>query len=112
MSYERGYVLSTFLAHSVLALMGASVSAHSDFISAFRAFDLALAAAKDRGKAFRFVKPHREVATPLVGSAGFRTPQQGGAVDGECWRRAGLRYNCALPCTSLVTGGVAVTERA
>jgi hypothetical protein len=48
--------------------MGASASAHSDFISRFREYDDCLAAAKAKGKAFRLVKPHEVVTSPLLAS--------------------------------------------
>ena len=48
--------------------MGATVSAHSDFISCFGIFDAEVAAAATRGQAFRQVRPHEEVQTQLLAS--------------------------------------------
>ena len=64
-----------------VANMGATVSAHSDFISHFGAFDTEVAAAATRGQAFRQVRPRSVVVTQLL------SPQDLGRLKGSLLRR-------------------------
>jgi hypothetical protein len=57
--------------------MGASVSAHSDFISCFGIFDAEVVAAATRGQAFRQVRPREVVQTQLL------CPQDLGRLNGS-----------------------------